>query len=167
MNEIITTTGAAIVPAAGIQTLLERFIDYINVKEVTVKSYGVCLRCFMEWLHDNNIQQPQRADILDYVKYLAAPHPRRTRYDRPGTGSGSVITFSAGTQARYLRAVKMFFKWTAQENLYPNVSDNVKGAKVRADNTKRDPLQKDDAKTVLDSIDTADDAGKRDYAMIL
>ena len=167
MNEIITTTGAAIVPAAGIQTLLERFIDYINVKEVTVKSYGVCLRCFMEWLHDNNIQQPQRADILDYVKYLAAPHPRRTRYDRPGTGSGSVITFSAGTQARYLRAVKMFFKWTAQENLYPNVSDNVKGAKVRADNTKRDPLQKDDAKTVLDSIDTTDDAGKRDFAMIL
>lgn len=167
MNEIITTTGAAIVPAAGIQTLLERFIDYINVKEVTVKSYGVCLRCFMEWLHDNNIQQPQRADILDYVKYLAAPHPRRTRYDRPGSSSGSVITFSAGTQARYLRAVKMFFKWTAQENLYPNVSDNVKGAKVRADNTKRDPLQKDDAKKLLDSIDTTDAAGKRDYAMIL
>ena len=48
MNEIITTTGAAIQPAAGIQTLLERFIDYINVKEVTVKSYGVCLRRFME-----------------------------------------------------------------------------------------------------------------------
>ena len=48
MNEIITTTGAAIQPAASIQTLLERFIDYINVKEVTVKSYGVCLRRFME-----------------------------------------------------------------------------------------------------------------------
>ena len=115
MNEIITTTGAAIQPAAGIQTLLERFIDYINVKEVTVKSYGVCLRCFMEWLRDNGIQQPQRGDILEYIKYLAAPHPRRQRYDRPGTEPGSVITFSAGTQARYLRAVKMFFRWTAQE----------------------------------------------------
>ena len=166
-NEIIVTTGQALQPSAGIQTLLERFIDYINVKEVTVKSYGVCLRCFMDWIKDNNITQPQRADILDYVAYLASPHPRRTRYDRPDAEPGNIVTYSAGTQARYLRAVKMFFKWTAQEGLYPNVSDNVKGAKVRADNTKRDPLQKDDARTVLDSIETDTDAGKRDYAMIL
>ena len=167
MNEIIITTGAEIQPAAGIQILLERFIAYIDVQEVTVKSYGVCLRCFMEWLQDNNIRQPQRADILDYVKYLASPHPRRTRCDRSNSEPGSIITYSAGTQARYLRAVKMFFKWTSQEGLFPNVADNVKGAKVRADNTKRDPLMKDDAKTVLDSIDTSTDAGKRDYAMIL
>ena len=167
MNEVIITTGGAIQQPAGIQSLLERFISYIDVQEVTVKSYGVCLRCFMEWLQDNDIRQPQRGDILDYVKYLASPHPRRTRCDRSNSEPGSIITYSAGTQARYLRAVKMFFKWTAQENLYPNVSDNVKGAKVRADNTKRDPLMKDDAKKVLDSIDTSTDAGKRDYAMIL
>lgn len=168
MNENITTTqAAALQQTAGIQSLLGRFIDYINVKEVTVKSYGVCLRCFMEWLGDNNIQQPQRADILDYIKYLATPHPRRQRYDRPDSEPGSVVTYSAGTQARYLRAVKMFFRWTAQEGLYPNISDNMKGAKVRADNTKRDPLQRDDAKKLLDSIETTTEAGKRDYAMIL
>ena len=168
MNEIITTTqAAALQQTAGIQSLLGRFIGYINVKEVTVKSYGVCLRCFMEWLGDNNIQQPQRADILDYIKYLATPHPRRQRYDRPDSEPGSVVTYSAGTQVRYLRAVKMFFRWTAQEGLYPNISDNMKGAKVRADNTKRDPLQRDDAKKLLDSIETTTEAGKRDYAMIL
>lgn len=168
MNEIITTTqAAALQQIAGIQSLLGRFIDYINVKEVTVKSYGVCLRCFMEWLGDNNIQQPQRADILDYIKYLATPHPRRQRYDRPDSEPGSVVTYSAGTQARYLRAVKMFFRWAAQEGLYPNISDNMKGAKVRADNTKRDPLQRDDAKKLLDSIEITTEAGKRDYAMIL
>ena len=167
MNELTTITGGTIQSAAGIQILLERFINYINVKDVTVKSYGVCLRCFMEWLQDNDIRQPQRADILEYVKYLASAHPRRNRYDRPGTEPGSIVTYAAGTQARYLRAVKMFFKWTSQEGLFPNVADNVKGAKVRADNTKRDPLQKDDARTVLDSVDTTTDAGKRDYAMIL
>lgn len=152
---------------ASIQALLERFVDYISVKPVTVKSYGVSLRCFMDWLRDNNVQQPQRADILEYVRYLATPHPRRQRCDRPESEPGNTITLSAGTQARYLRAVKMFFKWTAQESLYPNIADNVKGAKVRADNTKRDPLMKDDARAVLDSIDTTDAAGKRDYAMIL
>ena len=167
MNEIITTTGGAIEQSAGIQSLLERFIDYINVKDVTVKSYAVCLRCFMEWLQDNDIRQPQRGDILNYVKYLASPHPRRTRFDRPDAEPGNIMTYSAGTQARYLRAVKLFFKWAAQEGLYADISDRIKGAKVRADNTKRDPLLKDDARKVLDSIDTTDEAGKRDYAMIL
>lgn len=167
MNELTMTTNAVIQPAEGIRTLLEQFIEYIDVKDVTVKSYGVCLRCFMEWLEDGQIRQPQRADILDYIKYLSSPHPRRKRYDRPNAEPGETITFSAGTQARYLRAVKMFFKWTAQEGYYPNISDNVKGAKVRADNTKRDPLQRDDARRLLDSIDTSTEAGKRDYAMIL
>jgi len=173
MNEIITTT-TEITQPAGIRTILEGFIDFLKVQEVTAKSYCVCLRCFMEWLQDNNIQQPKRKDILDYVKYLATPHPRRQRYDRLEAEPGSIVTYSAGTQARYLRAVKLLFKWTSQntepENIryyYPNIADNIKGAKVRADNKKRDPLQKDDARTVLDSIDTTNIAGKRDYAMIL
>lgn len=167
MNELMITTGGQVQAAASIQNLLERFVAYIDVKDVTVKSYAVCLRCIMGWLKDNGITQPQRADILAYVNYLAAPHPRRARYDRPDSEEGSIITMSAGTQARYLRAVKLFFKWTAQEGLYPNIADNVKGAKCRADNQKRDPLMKDDARAVLDSISTDDAAGKRDYAMIL
>lgn len=166
MNEL-TTIQTGIVPAADMQDLITRFVDYISVKSVTMEAYSVCLRCFMEWLHDNAITRPQRADIIAYVRYLAEPHPRRKRYDRPDSSTGSVMTYSAGTQARYLRAVKLFFKWTAQESLYPNIADNVKGAKVRADNQKRDPLQRDDARALLDSIDRADEAGKRDYAMIL
>lgn len=159
MNEIILTN-TSLSRSGDVQQLLAQFFaDYLNVKEVTLSSYGVCLRCFMEWLQDNNIRNPQRNDIKKYVEYLAAPHPRRNR--------SGMITFAAGTQARYLRAVKLFFKWTANAGLYPDVSQNIKGAKVRADNTKRDPLLKDDAKALLDSIDTSDIAGKRDYAMIL
>lgn len=171
MNDLIVSPAPAeLQPAADIITIIERFIEYLNVKDVTVKSYGVCIRCFVEWMQANYIQQPQKKDILNYVTFLASPHPRRQRYDRPGSEPGNVITLSAGTQARYLRAVKMLFKWTAQEKppyYYPNIADNVKGAKVRADNTKRDPLQREDARTVLDSIDRTDAAGKRDYAMFL
>ena len=174
MNTEIAVSNQTIRTAADFRTILERFIDYVNVKDVTVKSYGVCIRCFWEWMQDNNIQNPQRADILDYVKYLATPHPRRQRCDRPTAEPGTVITYSAGTQARYLRAIKLFFKWTSQNKegedrifYYPNIADNIKGAKVRADNTKRDPLPKEDAITVLNSIDTTNDAGKRDYAIIL
>ncbi len=167
MNELTIQTGGTICLETGIQSLIVRFIDFISVKDVTARSYCVCLRCFSEWLIDSNITKPQRADIIAYVRYLATPHPRRQRYDRPDSSTGSVMTYSAGTQARYLRAVKLFFKWTAQESLYPNIADNVKGAKVRADNTKRDPLDRDDARALLDSIDKSNEAGLRDYAMIL
>ena len=166
MNEIIMQNPSEIMEA-DMQTLFARFYNYISVKDVTAKSYAVCLRAFMDWMQENAIQKPQRADIVAYVKYLATPRPRRKRYDRPNSEGGSVISLSAGTQARYLRAVKLFFKWTAQENLYPNIADNVKGAKVRADNTKRDPLQREDARALLDSIDRSNEAGLRDYAMIL
>lgn len=168
MGELATTTkGAVLQQHQDIAELLQRFIEYIDVKEVTVKSYAVCLRSFMGWLSDNGITSPDRADVMNYVKFLATPHRRRARYDRPDSKPGNVMTLSAGTQARYLRAVKLFFRWTASENLYPNIADNIKGAKVRADNTKRDPLQRADAIAVLGSIDRTNAAGKRDYAMFL
>ena len=168
MNEmIISAPGAALTARPQLADMLGRFLDFVNVKDVTAKSYGVCLRCFGEWAANNAITAPTRRDILDYVEWLALPHARRQRTDRASSSqAAAVITFSAGTQARYLRAVKLFFRWTAQEGLFPNVADNVKGAKVRADNTKRDPLQRDDARALLDSIDTTTDAGKRDFAMI-
>ena len=166
MQELMTTN-RQIQPVYGMNSLIDRFIDYINVKEVTRDSYFVCLRDFIAWLNENCIRQPQREDILRYVEYLNTPHPRRQRSDRPSNKPMPIIKMSAGTQARYLRAVKMFFKWTASENLYPNVADNIHGAKVRADNTKRDPLQKNEAIELLQSIDRSDLVGKRDYAMII
>lgn len=168
MGELMTTTGAELrTQPQSMADLLQRFIEYVDVRETTMKSYAVCLRSFGEWLQGNHVTQPQRADILAYKEYLATPHRRRARYDRPNSRPGSVITLAAGTQQRYLRAVKLFFAWTAQEGLYPNVADRVKGAKCKADNTHRDPLQREDAMRVLEAIDRSTTAGKRDYAVIL
>lgn len=166
MTQAITTATHAIQPTTTLEDMLAAFADYIQVKDVTAKSYGVCLGEFLAWTSENNVAHPTREDILAYVKYLASPHPRRTR----DGGRGAIITFSAGTQARYLRPVKLFFRWTSHQEgryYYPDVADHVKGAKVRADNTHRDPLQREDALAVLDSIDRTTTAGKRDYAMIL
>jgi len=171
-NEIILANDTAALQTTGgdIQTAMDRFIDYIAVQDVTVKSYAVALRCFMEWLRDNGITQPQRDHIKEYQKYLSSPHPRRQRIDRPDSIVSGTITFADGTQARYLRAVKMFFKWTAQEQppyYYPNIAENIPGTTVNMKDHKRDALEKDAAMTLLDSIDRSTDAGKRDYAMIL
>lgn len=130
-------------------SLFERFIDYTDRKETTTKGYFTCIRQFVKWLELNDIRQPQREDIKAYRDYL--------------TGSG----LATGTQAQYLRAVKHFFKWTASEGLYPNVADNIHGAKIRHDVHKKDALQREDVAQIADTIDRSDETGKRLYAMYL
>ena len=129
--------------------LFRRFIDYTDVKETTLKGYAVCIRAFARWASETGTMQPQREDIKAYKEYLETQN------------------FTAGTRAQYLRAVKHFFKWTAAEGLYPNIADGIKGARVRQDNTKKDPLQAEDVRRILSSIDRSTEAGRRDYAMFL
>lgn len=166
MNAPAIITPDALQQARTMPDLLNRFYNYMDVQTITAKSYMVCLSSFMAWIKDNAITQPTRADIIAYKEYLNTPHRRRQRADRESNSPAPVIHFSTATQARYLRAVKMFFKWTAAEGLYPNISDNIKGAKVQAKDS-RDALQKEDATALLKSIDQSTDTGKRDYAMIL
>lgn len=130
-------------------SLFDSFIKYSDVKETTLKGYIVCIRQFMHYLEDNHISQPTRNDVKTYKSFLDNQ------------------SFTAGTKAQYLRAVKHFFKWTASEGLYPNVADNIKTAKVRQDNTKKNAFREEDIRAILDSIDRSQEVGKRDYSMIL
>lgn len=156
-----TATAPATIPAVSYMVIqdtkaptfsasyFERFIDYTDRKATTVKGYFTCIRQFVKWLELNGITQPQREHIKAYRDYLA---------------SGDLAT---GTQAQYLRAVKHFFKWTAAEGLYPNVADNIHGAKIRNDVHKKDALQRDDVARIAESIDRSDEQGKRSYVMYL
>lgn len=128
--------------------LFSRFIDYVDRKDTTIKGYLTCIRQFMNWLNENQITQPQREDVKAYRDYLASRE------------------LSAGTQQQYLRAVKHFFKWTASEGLYPNVADNIHGAKV-AGGHKRDDLKREAVPKVAATIDRSDEQGKRLYAIFL
>lgn len=136
-------------PSTFTPDLLARFAEFADVKETTLKGYMSCLRQFAQWLAANEIAQPDRGHIKDYKTYL------ETR------------GFTAGTKAQYMRAVKHFFKWTSSENLYPNVAEGIKGAKVRQDNTKKEAFSESDVRVILGGISREDLAGKRDFAMIL
>ena len=161
MNEIIVSP-PAIIPQDRIKALFDSFTASLDVQEITMQAYSVCLRCFIEWTQANCAGFPTNADILAYKKWLASPHPRRK-------GQGDLITFTADTQARYMRAVKRFFSWAVQNHLCAeNPAEGIKSAKVTIDgNKKRDAFDRADALTLLDSIDRSTDKGKRDYAMIL
>ena len=129
--------------------LMDRFIDYTDRKETTVKNYKKCIGRFLTWLTYNEIRQPQREDIKAYRDFLAS------------------CGYTAGTQQQYLRAVKHFFSWLAAEGIYPNVADNVHPPKVRHDIHKKDALGREDVPIVAESIDRSTENGKRLYAMYL
>ena len=135
--------------------LFSRFMDYCDVKDSTVEGYTVAIRHFMAWLNTQQITQPTREDVKSYKEHLAT--------DICENGK----PYAATTQARYFRACKLFFKWCAAEGLYPNVADNLKPAKNRMDVHHRDALQSEDMRHILDGIERNDEAGKRDYAIML
>lgn len=155
MNNLITPNQYP-EPAAFRADLFTRFITYVDVKETTLKGYTVCVRHFLSWIQAEGITQPNRDHIKAYKAHLNTDTSPKT--GRP---------FTAGTRAQYLRAVKLFFKWTAAEGLYPNIADNIKSAKVKQDNTRKDALQEMDVRRILDSIDRTTEQGKRNYAIFL
>ena len=153
MQYLATNTSLA---ATFNEDLFTRFINYTDVKDTTLKNYAAYLRHFFAWIAANHIQQPTRDDIKTYK--AALEQEKSTRSGKP---------LSAGTRAQYLRAVKHFFKWTASEGIYPNIADNIKAAKVDRKIQHKDPLQGEDAKRILESIDTSTEQGARNYAIIL
>lgn len=129
--------------------LFQNFLDYTDVKETTVKGYTVSIRAFMRWMQQNGVTNPTRENVKAYKEFL------------------DTSDYTAGTKRQYLRAVKHFFKWTQSENIYPNIADNIKGAKVKQDNTRKNPFSENEIITVINSIDTSNETGKRNKAMIL
>lgn len=147
MGSLAVKNNYFISPQSFDVSLFERFIDYTDRKSTTVKGYLTCLKQFAKWLSENGINQPCRDDIKAYRDYLRNSD------------------FSAGTQQQYLRAVKHFFKWTASEGIYPNIADNVHGARVKNDCHKKDALPRTDLEKVVETIDRSTEQGKRLYAI--
>ena len=131
------------------QLLNKYLIANVDITDTTIKGYRVCIRQFLKWLKDNQIQQPTRDDIKAYKLYLKNSN------------------YTNGTKNQYIRAVKHLFKWLSSEGIYPNIAENIKGFKVIADNTKKDAFTEQEIKKIINDIDTSSVVGKRDKAIIL
>ena len=126
--------------------LFSKWIAYLDASEKTQATYTRAIRRFMEYLQAEGISNPTREDIIAYKDKIAADH-------KPTTTN------------LYLMALKQFFKWTAQEGIYPDIAERVKGVKL-SKGFKKDNLTSKQAAKVLAGIDAADLAGKRDYAIV-
>lgn len=148
MNELNNFNQNNVIESKRIDnTLLKRFLEYLDASEKTVQTYTRALRQFFKFLYENNITQPQRTDVLAFRDNLKDKGRKPT------------------TIKSYIVAVRLFFQWTNQEGLYPNIAEKIKGAKLDQAH-KKDYLTTEQIKDVLNNIDISTVTGARDYAII-
>lgn len=148
MNDIQVIENNSLTALSGVDVnLLDRFIEYIDATPKTIDTYTKALRQLFNYFSINGIKQPQREDIIAFREELKASGHKPT------------------TIQNYITATKLFFSWTEQENIYPNVANHIKGAKLSRDH-KKDYLTSRQVKEVLDTIETDSLQGLRDYAIL-
>ena len=125
----------------------ERFISYLDASPKTIETYTKALRQFFNYIGVHGIRKPQREDVLAFRDDLKSSGLKPT------------------TVQNYITATRIFFKWTAQEGLYPNIAEHVKGAKLDK-NHKKDYLTSRQAKEVLAGVQTDSEEGLRNYAIL-
>ena len=145
MNDIKLIGNGGLKPQQMVNAeLFERWIEFIDVKPGSIETYRKSIRQFFLYMKNNGITAPQRSDIIAYRDFLKQRH-------------------KPTTVQNYLISVKLFFQWTAQEKIYPNVAERVKGAKIDAGH-KKDYLTTKQVIRVLNGVNKATLKGKRDYA---
>lgn len=148
MNALTVVQNNQIVEQQSVTSdLFNRFISYLDASQKTIETYTKALKQFFMYLSLHGITQPHREDVKAYKEDLIQ--------------SGHKPTTIQG----YMVAVKLFFRWTAQEGLYPNVADHIKGAKLDSGH-KKDYLTVSQVKDILAGIDTTTLKGLRDYAIV-
>lgn len=127
--------------------LLKRFIVYLDASQKTVQTYTRALRQFFNYIYSKGISQPTRETVLAYREWLKEEH-------------------KPTTVQNYIVALRIFFRWTEQEKLYPNIAEHVKGAKLDK-NHKKDYLTPRQVKKVLEKAREDSLQGLRDYAILV
>ena len=126
--------------------LLERWEAYVDVAPNSRETYRKAVRQFIAYLAKQGIVQPTRETVIAWRDDLKD-------------------SLKATTIQSYLTALKLFFRWTAEEGIYPNIADHVKTPKISTGH-KRDFLTSQQSYQILSRIKTDTLKGKRDYAII-
>jgi len=146
-NAIVVTDRAELAQSESLSAeIFTKWIEYIDAKPKTIETYTRNIKQFLRYLQVNEISRPARSDVIAYREELKATK-------KPSTVQG------------YLMAVKLFFQWTEQEGLYPDIAKHIKGAKLDTEH-KKDYLTSKQVARLLGSIDRHSLKGLRDYAII-
>lgn len=92
------------------ENVKESFINYLDVDDLTLKTYKTGIESFINYLKGNNIVKPTRDDVIAYRNMLRE-------------------TYSNNTVNTYMIAVRALFKYLEIHRLYENICIDIKGAK--------------------------------------
>ena len=146
MQEIMNINQAEIVVPDFSKSLIELWIKFTDVRPSSQKTYVKALNQMFKYFYSNSITNPTRTDIERWKSEMLA-------------------TKKATTVQLYIIAAKLFFKFLSQHNIYPNITDNMKSAKVDHEH-KKDALTINQCQALLQSIDISTSKGLRDRAII-
>lgn len=110
----------------------ESFIDYLDVDDLTLKTYKTGIESFIKFLKENNIKNPTRDDVIAYRNMLRA-------------------TYSNNTINTYMIAVRALFKYLDIHKIYENVCVDIKGAKYSS-TPKKQVLTLEQAQRIYNSL---------------
>jgi site-specific recombinase XerD len=157
MNRLIVGPSPALLPARifaptpkAAKRVVEFFTAQIN-NDHTRKSYLNATRRFAEWCDTNGI-----GELVDVEPFHVAAFIK----DLQGR-------FSPPTVKQHLAALRMLFDWLVTGQIIEmNPAHSVRGPKYVVKRGKTPVLASDEARTLLDSIDTSTLKGLRDRAVI-
>lgn len=141
--------------------LFDDFIAWIDRSEKTTRSYTTNFQQFIAWLKYAAIRNPQRQDIISYRQWLTAEHEAIKldpdsitgwKYRTDAHGNPLKINCKPNTIAQYLRSVCQFFRWTAANNLYPDIAANIHAPKLRHDRHSKEALTAPEVLAIEKSI---------------
>ncbi len=142
-------------------TLFNDFVEWIDRSEKTTRSYLTNLKQFMAWLKYAAIRNPIRADVISYRQWLTVEHDAIRldlgsadgwTYRTDAHGTPLKVTCAANTIAQYLRIVCQFFRWTAANNLYPDIAANIHAPKLKNDTHRKEALTVKEVQAIETSI---------------
>lgn len=143
---IATASNNSIAPSGLSAYMFDDFLKFVDITEKSIATYKRALKQFINYLTFKGIKNPTREDVIAFREDLRAEH-------------------KATTIQTYIVAIRLFFRWTAQRGLYPDIADHIKGAKLTKEH-KKDYLTTKQVKKVLATIDRSTVQGLRDYAII-
>jgi integrase/recombinase XerC len=111
------------------ESLMQRYLEFIDVSNNTTRTYNVGLIQFNEYLKRNNITTPTREDVINFREYLKEEH-------KPNTVNA------------YLIAVRNFYSWLEYEDITKDITKKIKGIKLERHHLKRG-LSEEEIRRVL------------------
>lgn len=108
------------------------FIDFVDVTEKTINTYINGIDSFKGYIDSKDISSPTRKDIIEWRNKLIKEN-------------------SCSTANTYLVGVKAFFNFLEMCKAYPNITKNVKGAKVSS-YPKKNILTLEQIKTIHNGL---------------